>query len=304
MPRRGRPPGRRPHPPRDRSCSTCGENHQGDGAGQLPGYFGHGNLGEVEGPEFYPDPVSGWPNGPERGGRGGRGIGFRGNNNNNANVSANAWSAANGSGFEVWNNGRLVASSGDPVTRGAAGQGPEDFAFDFDDEDYYSDDLDGFGGGLFRRRPLTDSRDDPLGRGPRRTRRRFPPGMEFDDVPTWLFDEFDDDDDYDDDFDTMGPFGGRPPRRRGGGPRRSGGGGGGVRITRHGGAIVVDNEFGGPPRRGGGPGGHRIDPDEGYDDDDDYSDLDDDFVGGGVGRGDGDRVMRLSNGGTLRLHQA
>ncbi|OQV02243.1 hypothetical protein CLAIMM_07477 [Cladophialophora immunda] len=297
MPRRGRPPGRRPRPPRDRSCSTCGENHQGDGAGQLPGYFGHGNLGEMDGPEFYPDPVTGRPNGPRWGRRGNRGIGPQGNTNQD--VVANAWGSGNDSGFEVWNNGQLVASGGDRLGRGAGPQGRGDFAFDFDDEGYYSDDLDEFGGGPFGRGPPLGPAGDPFGRGPRRGPGRFPPSMGLDGIPPWLFDEFGGDDDDFDDHGMMGPFGVRSPGRRGGGPGRSGRSG--VRVTRHGGAIVVDNEFGGPPRGGGGRSGLDLGPDDDYSDYD--SGYDDEIAGGSFAGRTGDRVMRLRNGGTLRIHR-
>ncbi|KIX92859.1 uncharacterized protein Z520_11523 [Fonsecaea multimorphosa CBS 102226] len=288
MPRRGRPPGRRPRPPRDGSCSTCGENNQGDGAGQLPGYFGHGNLGEMQGPEFYPDPVTGFPNGPRcgsRGNGGGRGIGRRGNNNQS--VVANAWGVDNDNGFEVWNNGQLVASGGGRSTRGTGPRGGGDIGFDFDDDDSFSDDFDDFGGSPFGR--------GPLGRGPRRGPGPFPPGMGRGDIPAWLCDEFDDDDF--DDFEMVSGFGGRPPAGPGIGPRR--GGPGGVRVTRQGGAIVIGNDF--PPRGSGGQSGHDLDPEAEYDDD--YDDDYDDFTGGSFGGRNGARIFRTRDGGTFRIHQ-
>ncbi|EXJ74573.1 uncharacterized protein A1O5_02869 [Cladophialophora psammophila CBS 110553] len=257
-------------------------------------------MGEMDGPEFYPDPVTGLPNGPRwgrRGNGGGRGIGPGRNTNETIN---SAWAVGNDSDFEVWNNGRLVASGGDRLTHGGGRRGGEHLYFDDD----FSDDFDDFGGGPFERESRRGPGSNPFGGRSPRGRGQLPPGMEF--VPPWLFDDFDEDDFHD--FEITASFGGMPLGRRERGPRR--GGREGIRITRQGGAMVVDNQFGSPPHRGPGRSGLDIMPDEDYnaddydggDDDHDGNEEDEEAMGGSSGGRFQDRVYRTRNGGTLRIH--
>ncbi|OAP57175.1 hypothetical protein AYL99_07913 [Fonsecaea erecta] len=261
-------------------------------------------MGELDGPEYYPEPVGGRPNDPRLGRRGNRGLsgtGLQGNIVEDDN--AYAWGVVSDNGFEVWNNGELVASGGDRLTRGAGRRGRDDFAFGFGDEEYYSDGFDDFGTGTYGRGPPLGSRGGPFGRGSRRGPGELPPGMEFNHIPPWFLDEFDDD--GFDDFQMIGALGGRPPRSRGSGPRR--GGRGGIRVTRQGGGVVVDNEFEGTPRESGGRTGYGPQLDNEYenddDDDGDDSGYDDELVEGSLGGRNRDRIMRFSDGATLRIHQ-
>ncbi|EXJ56448.1 hypothetical protein A1O7_06792 [Cladophialophora yegresii CBS 114405] len=92
------------------------------------GYFGHGDLGEMPGPEFYPDPYTRrvnrghnhdfTPRSRTRGPRGGNRAGGRSSNENitygGGHTSARATANDGSSSYEVWNNGHLVASSRHP----------------------------------------------------------------------------------------------------------------------------------------------------------------------------------------------
>ncbi|OCT49400.1 hypothetical protein CLCR_05063 [Cladophialophora carrionii] len=104
--------------------------------GRQSGYYGHEDLGEMTGPEFYPDPLTGrvntghnhdfTPRSRTRGGNRNRSRGWSINENITENItdgrgSTSAWASVNDSlcSFEVWNNGRLVASSRRPMGEGA-----------------------------------------------------------------------------------------------------------------------------------------------------------------------------------------